>query len=231
MVVRSVYRDTVRNQWGGSQNSGGRATHPTWGFDQSLVANGYLVFNVDVGGSWGHGKVSRDGLDECGSIDIDDIESGVRHLVSLGYADPERVGIWSLSYGGLMTTMSLFTKPGFYAAGVAGAPATNVWHAYPEQMRVMAELTGDDYPARYERQSSLFQAAGLEDPMMIIHGTKDVVVLYADSIAHAEMLMAHNKMFELVTLPGAPHPGADESVEMTRHAFKRTFEFFVRHLK
>jgi dipeptidyl-peptidase-4 len=31
LIVGSVYRDTVRNQWGGSQNAGGRAPHPTWG--------------------------------------------------------------------------------------------------------------------------------------------------------------------------------------------------------
>ena len=33
-----------------------------------------------------------------------------------------------------MTTMSLFKKPGVYKAGVAGAPATNVFHAQPSQM-------------------------------------------------------------------------------------------------
>jgi dipeptidyl-peptidase-4 len=143
------------------------------GLDQFLVSNGYIVLNVNVRGSWGHGRSFRNGLHEYGTIDIDDIESGVRYLVARGYADPARVGIWGLSYGGLMTTMSLFKKPDLYAAGVAAAPATNVWHAYPEQMRVMGKPAGDDYPARYERQSSVFHAAGLEDPLMIIHGTKD----------------------------------------------------------
>ncbi|MEX2123443.1 MAG: prolyl oligopeptidase family serine peptidase [Woeseia sp.] len=231
VIVGSVYRDTVRNQWGGSQNAGGQAPHPTWGLDQLLVSKGYLVFNVDVRSSWGHGKAFRNDLDEYGGIDVDDIESGVRYLVSRGFADPERVGIWGLSYGGLLTTMSLFKKPGVYAAGIAGAPATNVWHAFPQQMWVMGEPAGDDYPSRYERQSPFFQAEGLEDPLMIVHGTRDNVVLYSDSIALAEKLIANGKTFELVTLPGANHPWASENVEQTRFAFGKIVEFFDRHLK
>ena len=231
LVVGSAYRDTVRNQWGGSQNAGGNAPHPTWGLDQLLVARGYLVFNVNVRGSWGHGRAFREALKEYGSIEVDDIESGVRHLVTQGFVDPERVGIWGLSYGGLMTTMSLFKKPGVYAAGVAVAPATNVWHAYPEQMWVMGEPHGNDYPGRYERQSALYQSSGLQDPLMLIHGTRDIVVLYSDTIALAENLIAENQSFELVTLPGAKHPIANDSIKQTRFAFGKILNFFDRHLK
>ena len=231
LVVGSVYRDTVRNQWGGSQNSGGSAPHPTWGLDQLLVARGYLVFNVNVRGSWGHGRAFREALKEYGSIEVVDIESGVRHLVTQGFVDPERVGIWGLSYGGLMTTMSLFKKPGVYAAGIAAAPATNVWHAYPEQMWVMGEPHGNDYPGRYERQSALYQSSGLQDPLMLIHGTRDTVVLYSDTIALAENLIAENQPFELVTLPGANHAIANDSIKQTRFVFRKILNFFDRHLK
>jgi len=58
-------------------------------------------------------------------VDVEDLQSGVEYLIARGVADPKRVGIWGSSYGGLLTTMSLFTKPGVYAAGVASAPATN----------------------------------------------------------------------------------------------------------
>ena len=231
LVVGSVYRDTVRNQWGGSQNSGGNAPHPTWGLDQLLVARGYLVFNVNVRGSWGHGRAFREALKEYGSIEVEDIESGVRHLVAQGFVDPKRVGIWGLSYGGLMTTMSLFRKPGVYAAGVGVAPATNVWHAYPEQMWVMGEPHGNDYPGRYERQSALYHSSGLQDPLMLIHGTRDIVVLYSDTIALVENLIAENQPFELVTLPGANHAVANDSIEQTRFAFGKILNFFDRHLK
>ncbi|MEX2123128.1 MAG: prolyl oligopeptidase family serine peptidase [Woeseia sp.] len=224
LIVGPVYNDTVRNQWGG------RPIHPTWGLDEVFVSLGYLVFNVNIRGSWGQGRAFRNGLDEFGSLDIDDIESGIRHLISEGYVDPDRVGIWGASYGGLMTTMSLFKKPGLYAAGVAGAPATNVWHATPQQMRVMGEPKGDDYPERYRRQSSLWQVSGLEDPLMIIHGTRDSIVEYSDTIAFVEELIRNNKTLELVTLPGVNHYWGNDNVEQMRFAYKKMLEFFTRNL-
>ncbi|MEJ8566280.1 prolyl oligopeptidase family serine peptidase [Elongatibacter sediminis] len=225
LIVGSVYADTVRNQWGG------RTSHPTWGLDQVLVARGYLLLNVNVRGSWGQGKSFRQGLlSGYGGIDIDDLESGLRHLVDEGLADPDRVGIWGSSYGGLMTLMSLFKKPGLYAAGIAGAPASNVWHAFPEQMWVMGDAVGD-YGDRYRAQSAYYHSQGLQDPLMIIHGTADDVVFYADSLALAERMIDQGKSFELVSLPGVSHAWDVDSLSEARFAFNRMVRFFDRHLK
>ena len=40
-------------------------------------------------------------------------------------------------------------------------------------------------------------------PLMIIHGSRDEVVLYSDTIAVVNRLIAREQPFELVTLPGA----------------------------
>jgi dipeptidyl-peptidase-4 len=226
LIVGSVYSDSVLNQWGG------RTSHPTWGLDQHLVAQGYILLNVNVRGSWGQGREHNQGLlHSYGNIDIEDLHSGVLYLIEQGYVDPARVGIWGSSYGGLMTTMSLFKKPGVYAVGIAGAPATNVWHAYPEQSWVMGPATGADMPGRYEKQSPLYHTEGLQDPLMIIHGNRDEVVLYADTIAVANKLIAKNQPFELVTLPGAGHGWDAEGNDQRRFAFKQMVEFFNRHLR
>jgi len=226
MILGSVYSDAVRNQWGG------RNAHPTWGFDQHLAANGYIVFNVGIRGSFGQGKKHSQGMFySYGETDINDLESGVRYAVAEGLADPKRVGIWGSSYGGLMTLMSLFKKPGLYAAGIAGAPATNVAHAYPGQMWIMGEPKGSDFPARYEAQSALYQSKGLADPLMIIHGTRDEVVLYSDTIALTERMIAQGKSFELVTLPGAVHGWDTEGRDQTLFAFRKMVDFFDRNLK
>ncbi len=82
-------------------------------------------------------------------------------MITQGYCDSKHVGVWGSSYGGLLTLMSLFKKPGFYAVGVAGAPASNVLHAYAPQMRVMGEPKGADYPTRYEEQSAYYHTEGL----------------------------------------------------------------------
>ena len=226
LIVGSVYSDSVRNQFGG------RTSHPTWGLDQYLTSQGYILLNVNVRGSWGQGREHNQGLRYgYGVIDIEDLHSGVKYLIEAGLVDPERVGIWGSSYGGLMTMMSLFKKPGVYAAGIAGAPATNVAHAYPGQMWVMGEPTGTDQPERYQNQSPLYHTDGLEDPLMIIHGSKDPVVLYADTIAVTEKLIAQQSMFELVTLPGTSHGWDNEGNDVRLFAFKKMIEFFDRHLK
>lgn len=226
VIVGSVYSDAVRNQWGG------RRAHPTWGLDQYFVAQGYIVLNVNVRGSWGQGRDHNQTQHHSyGETDINDLESGVRYLVEKGYADPKRIGIWGSSYGGLMTIMSLAKKPGVYAAGIAGAPATNVWHAYPSQMWIMGPPEGRDMPARYEAQSAVYQAKGIRDPLMIIHGTRDPVVLYSDTIALAEGMIDREQMFELVTLPGGNHAWASDNLRQARFAFKKMVDFFDRNVK
>ncbi|MEO1079766.1 MAG: prolyl oligopeptidase family serine peptidase [Pseudomonadota bacterium] len=226
LIVGSVYSDSVTNQWGGRQ------AHPTWGLDQALVSRGYLLLAVNVRGSWGQGRAHNQGLRRgYGIVDIEDLHSGVEYLVGEGFVDSDRVGIWGSSYGGLMTLMSLFKKPGVYAAGIAGAPATNVAHAYPSQMWVMGEPGGGDQPGRYEAQSALYHSAGLVDPLMIIHGTRDQVVLYSDTVAVVEDLIEREQPFELVTLPGVGHGWDAESPEVRRFAFKKMIEFFDRHLR
>lgn len=94
----------------------------------------------------------------------------------------------------------------------------------------MGAPRGEDYPARYERQSALYHTAGLADPLMIIHGTRDEVVLYADTIALIEKFIAQDKRFELVTLPGSGHSWARESLAQTRFAYGKMVEFFTAHL-
>ncbi len=186
---------------------------------------------MNVRSSFGQGKAHSQGLNAYGDIDVEDLESGVRYMVAQGKADPARVGIWGSSYGGLLTLISLFRKPDLYAVGIAGAPASNVWHAEPEQMRVMGEPKGDDYPGRYERQSALYSAEGLTKPLMMIQGTKDRIVLYADTQALAQKLIKNGKSFEVVPIPGSDHSWDTHSLEATRFSFKKMIEFFDRYLK
>lgn len=223
VIIGSAYSNTARNQWGG------RNAHPLWGLDQVLLERGFVILAVDVAGSSGHGTAFRRRIRlDYGGIDVEDLHSGVEWLVREGIADPARVGIWGSSYGGLLTTMSLFTKPGVYAAGVAGAPATNVWHALTGEQRVM--LRPQEQPAEYARASSHTRAAGLAGRLMLIHGMRDVVVLYKDSAWLTQYLLQLGKDVELVTLPDAGHGWDLEGLAQTRYAFRSLVGFFERTL-
>ena len=66
---------------------------------------------------------------------------------------------------------------------------------------------------------------------MIIHGTRDEVVLYSDTIALTERMIAQGKSFELVTLPGAVHGWDTEGRDQTLFSFHKMVDFFDRNLK
>lgn len=222
-IIGSIYSNTVRNRWGG------RVAHPTWGLDHYLAQQGFVLLNIDVAGSSGHGKAFRQRiLLDYGGIDIADIEAGARWLASTGFVDERRLGIWGSSYGGLMTVMAMATRPGLFRAGVAGAPATNVRHALTGEMRVMGRP--QDHADAYDRASAYTQAEQLEGALMIIHGMRDDVVLYRDSVALTHKLMLLGKDVELVTLPDAGHGWDNEGLYQTIHAFQRLVGHFERHL-
>jgi len=222
-ILGSVYSNTVHNQWGG------RIAHPTWGLDQYLAQQGYVLLNVDISGSSGYGKLFRQRIgQDYGGVDVEDLYSGVRYLAAQGFVDEHRVGIWGSSYGGLLTAMSLFTKPGVYRAGVAGAPATSLFHALTGEMRTM--MAPQDHMQQYAKSSAFLKSGGLDDHLMIIHGMRDEIVLFKDSVTLEQRLILQGKDMELVVLPNAPHGWDTEGLAQTRYAYHKLVEYFQRYL-
>ncbi|MGA7415261.1 MAG: prolyl oligopeptidase family serine peptidase [Bryobacteraceae bacterium] len=222
-ILGSVYSNSVHNQWGG------RTAHPTWGLDQYLAQQGYVILNVDISGSSGYGKVFRQRIgQDYGGVDVEDLHSGVKYLVAQGFVDEHRVGIWGSSYGGLLTAMSLFTKPGVYQAGVAGAPATSLFHALTGEMRTM--MAPQDHMQQYAKSSAFLKSGALQDHLMIIHGMRDEVVLFKDSVTLEQRLILQGKNIQLVVLPNAPHGWDTEGLAQTRYAYGRLVEYFRKYL-
>ena len=222
-ILGSVYSNTVHNQWGG------RVYHPTWGIDQYLAQQGYVIMNVDISGSSGYGKAFRQRIaEDYGGVDVEDLYSAVRYLVAQGYVDEHRVGIWGSSYGGLLTTMSLFKRPGVFRAGVAAAPATSLYHAQTGEMRTM--MAPQDHPKQYAAASAFLHSGGLADHLMIIHGMKDDTVLFKDTITLTQRLISQGHDLDLVVLPDAPHGWDTEGLAQTRFAFHKLAEHFRRYL-
>jgi len=224
VIIGSVYSNAVLNQWGG------RDAHPTWGLDQYLVqVKNYILLNLDFRGSLGYGRKFReDMLKGYGIVDIKDIAAAAFYLKSQPYVEEDKIGIWGSSYGGLLTLMCLFKNPGLFACGIAGAPATNVHHAFPGQMEVMKST--EDKEA-YQNSSAYFWSQGLEDPAMIIHGIRDTVVLFMDSVSLVRKMIKERKDFEFVVLPDASHAWDMGPSYQTLFAFRKMVEFFERHLK
>jgi dipeptidyl aminopeptidase/acylaminoacyl peptidase len=223
-IIGSVYSNAVLNQWGG------RDAHPTWGLDQYLVqVEKYVLVNVDIRGSLGYGRKFREDMFKgYGVVDIQDLEAAALYLKTQPYILPDKIGIWGSSYGGLLTLMSLFKIPGLFCCGIAGAPATNVFHSFPGQMEVMK--SADDKIA-YEDSSAYFWSQNLEAPVMIIHGILDSTVLFMDSVNLVQKMIREGKDVDFVVLPESRHGWDLGPSYQTLFAFKKMIDFFATHLK
>jgi dipeptidyl-peptidase-4 len=218
-IIGPVYSNTVRNQWKGPHST----------LQQYLtLEGGYIGLQIDVRGSVGYDRAFRDrAVGDFSGITIEDLHSGVEYLQTLPYVDRDRIGIWGWSYGGLLTTMSLFRKPGVYKAGVAGAPATNVWHATTGEVDLAGRPSVNQDVFR--KTSPVTYADGLRDHLMIIHGMQDDIVLFKDSVTLVEKLMMLGKNFDFVVLPNSVHDAMRRDYVAT-HVFRKIVEHFDRYV-
>jgi dipeptidyl-peptidase-4 len=102
-----------------------------------------------------------------------------------------------------VTVLSLFRKPGLFAAGVAGAPATDPrWFGSDD---VAITRTPAEHPEAFERGRARRYAAGLRDPLLLIHGLADDVVPFKTTVDLAAHLVSLGKDFDLAVGPSSTH--------------------------
>jgi dipeptidyl aminopeptidase/acylaminoacyl peptidase len=94
---------------------------------QVFAANGYAVLAVNYRGSAGRGqKFSRSIFADWGNYEVQDLEAGVDHVIAMGVADPERLGIGGWSYGGILTDYMIATDTRFKGATSGAGTAFTV---------------------------------------------------------------------------------------------------------
>jgi dipeptidyl-peptidase-4 len=217
VIFGPVYSNTVRNRWGG-----------TYGLlQQYLVQRGYAVIQVDVRGSTGYGRAFREKvLVEWGRRDLDDLAATKRWLGGTTWADTARLGIFGSSYGGLITVYALFTRPGLFVAGVAGAAATEPRFFGSDDVAITRRPA--THPEAFAR-GAIHAAGGLQDHLMLIHGLMDDVVPFKTTAMLAEELMRRGKDFDLVVAPGATH-GWTARPAHARYLLGKLVQHFDRYL-
>ena len=91
-----------------------------------LAAHGYRVVLPNIRGSAAYGKAwITPQLGDWGGVDAADVLAAVDHVVGLGLADPARIGILGLSYGGFMVNWLVGAAPDRFAAAVSENGVTN----------------------------------------------------------------------------------------------------------
>src|SRR3989441_11369248 len=96
-------------------------------FHHLLASKGYAVLDIDYRGSAGHGRDWRTAIyRHMGGKDLDDQVDGARWLVHTLGVDSTKIGVYGGSYGGFITVMAMFTRPGVFAAGAGARPAARL---------------------------------------------------------------------------------------------------------
>jgi dipeptidyl-peptidase-4 len=220
-VVMNVYGGPgvalpIRNSWQGVS------------MDQVYAHHGYVVWESENRGGLGRGHAFETPVyHKLGVRELADQVAGVKHLISLGFVDPERIGIHGWSYGGFMTANALLNAPDVFRCGVAGAPVTdwlNYDTIYTERYMGLPKENSDGY-----KSTALApQAANLKGRLMIMHNYEDDNVLFQNTLQLTDALQRAGKIFDFMLYPQKTH-GVSGPAARQRDA--TMLEFFDRYLK
>ena len=205
----------VRNAWLGV------------GLEQVLAHRGYVVWQAENRGGAGRGHAFETGIyHKLGVTELADQVAGVNYLVSLGFADPQRIGIRGWSYGGFMTINALLNAPSVFRAGFAGAPVTNWLNydtIYTERYMGLPNENADGY-----KSTALpSRAANLQGKLLLAHNFEDDNVLFQNTLQMTNALQLANKQFELMIYPQKTHAVTGAAANQMNEL---TVEFFDRAL-
>ena len=206
-----------------------------YSFHQYLLQEGYVVFAPDYRGSIGYGRDWRNGVYmDVGGKDAKDAWMGANYLKTLPYVDPDRIGVWGLSYGGFFTLIAMTDQPTLFRAGVdvAGVVDYVMYYndPYHNDWTVGRIGTPEENPQVYANASPLSHIDRLARPLLVLHGTADVNVPFIESIRLMDEVLKKNKgdLVQFMVYPGEFHYFTREHV--LRDAWRRVDQFFAGHL-
>ncbi len=192
-VYGGPHAQAVRNLWSGL----------SW--EQALAHRGFAVWQVDNRGSFGRGhRFESPVYREFGKVELSDQRAGVQKLLSLGFVDPARVGIYGWSFGGYMTLYSLLHAPDVFKVGVAGAPVTD-WHNYDTIYTERYMGLPDQNAEGYRKSSNVLAADQLQGKLMIVCNFEDDNVLFQNTMQMMNALHRSNKEFDFMLYPQKTH--------------------------
>jgi dipeptidyl aminopeptidase/acylaminoacyl peptidase len=209
----------------------GWATYPReYLFHHLLMERGFLVIDIDYRGSAGHGRDWRTAVYRyMGGRDLDDHVDAARWLVTEFGVDPKRIGIYGGSYGGFITLMGMFTKPGTFAAGAALRPVTDWTHYNHGYTASILNLPQKDQEA-YRRSSPIYHADGLQGALLICHGMVDTNVHFQDTVRLAQKLIELGKPnWDVAFYPVEDHGFVDPA--SWSDEYRRILRLFESNLK
>jgi dipeptidyl-peptidase-4 len=168
--------------------------HWAYAINQWLASQGYVVMSINYRSGIGYGRSFRNAqnLQARGNSEYQDVVAGGKYLQSRPDVDPARVGIWGLSYGGLLTSQALARNSDMF---VAGADLAGV-HLYGNTL--------SDTALSY-KSSAISAIDTWKSPVFLVQGDDDRNVDFAQMVGLVQLLRARNIYHELIVIPDDLH--------------------------
>ena len=203
---------------------------------QLFAANGYAVLAVNYRGSAGRGqKFSRAIFADWGHYEVEDLHAGVDHVVKMGVADPDRLGVGGWSYGGILTDYLIASDTRFKAAtSGAGTAFTVSYYGVDHYITQYDYEIGPPWDPKawetYQKLSYPFlHADRIKTPTLFFCGEKDFNVPVSGSEQMYQALRSLGIETGLVIYPNENHGIMRPSY--ARDRYERYLGWYEKYLK
>jgi dipeptidyl-peptidase 4 len=168
--------------------------HIAYAVNEWLASRGYIVMSVNYRSGIGYGKSFRTAANTGGrgNAEYQDVIAAGKYLQTRDDVDPARVGIWGLSYGGVLTAQALARNSDVFAAGVDMAGV----HLWGNSL---------DTAAVSYKSSAISAIDGWKSPVLIWHNDDDRNVDFSQTIGLVDLLRQRNVYYELIVNPDDTH--------------------------
>jgi dipeptidyl aminopeptidase/acylaminoacyl peptidase len=192
--------------------------HIFYGVNQWLASQGYIVMSVNYRSGVGYGRSFRTAPETGarGNSEYRDVLAAGKYLAARPDVDRERVGIWGLSYGGLLTAEALARNSDIFKAGV-------------DLAGLHLEGNALDPDTVSFRASAISEINNWKSPVLLVHGDDDRNVNFSQTVGLVQLLRARNIPYELIVYPDDVH----ETLLHKRwlNTFGRMDEFLKKYLR
>ncbi len=191
--------------------------HWAYGINQWLANQGYVVLSINYRSGIGYGRSFRSAPNTGGggNAEYQDVLAGGKYLQSRSDVDPNRIGIWGLSYGGVLTSQALARNSDLFKAGVDLA-GVHLWGS------------SLDPDAVSFKSSTIGAIDGWKSPVLLVHGDDDRNVAFQQTTGLVQLLRARDVYYEVIVFPDDTHESLLHSRWM--YTLGRMETFFRRFL-
>lgn len=203
------------------------------------VTEGYITMMPDV-----HYHTGSSHSDQ-----LDAVESAVRAMIAMGIVDPKHIGLNGHSYGGEGAAF-ISTRSRLFAAVGVGAAVTDLFSDFSQSWGWSYQVSGGtgangnsyylyeqgrwgfspwEKPDVYHFESALTHVPEVTQPILIMHGTADPTVSFAEDMNFFNALRYNGKTATLLAYTGEGHglSGLANKKDLTT----RYMQFFNHYLK